>query len=485
MLHFWTGSRQIDEPCSRRTWLRLGGLAGLEWALAGRRASIASAAPATISRIAGFGRARSVILIYTSGGQSQLETWDPKPSAPVEIRGEFAAIPTAVPGTFIGEHLPRLARLADRYTIVRSVSHDDLDHGSASYLALTGHFHPQKSSNPPARPSDLPTYGAVLKRVRPVSRFPYEAVHVNGPALVPETIAPGQDAGFLGRDYDPLLLGDVGSAPIAVPCLEMQGELPAMRLTARQDLQSLLENAGQEGERARPFPHRRHQDLETAYQQAFDLLASPRCRQAFDLSAEPAAVRERYGRHRSGQACLMARRLVEAGVPLVTVVWNHSNRGQDKTPEATETYGWDTHNDIFDALKLHLLPRFDESFATLLEELDERGLLDETLVVCMGEFGRAPQVALEKRFAGSSPGRKHWASVYSIVMAGAGVTPGAVYGASDRIAAQPHSERVSPADIAATIFSALGIDPQGHFQDAVGRPFPIATGQPLEGLYRS
>jgi hypothetical protein len=454
----------------------------LNLALAGKAASALRAAPDATDAVPGFGRARSVILVYTSGGQSQLETWDPKPDAPAEIRGEFAAIPTAVPGTFIGEHLPRLARLADRYTIVRSVSHDDIDHGSAGYLALTGHFHPQKSSNPAARPTDLPTYGSVLRRVRPAVRFPYTAVHVNGPALVPETIGPGQDAGYLGRDYDPLVLGDVNSSPVAVPCLDSLPELPALRLSSRQNLKAALEDACSGNDRRRKPTDPRLLGMENAYQQAFELLSSPTCRQAFDLSAEPAALRERYGRHRPGQACLLARRLVEAGVPLITVIWNHSNRGQDKS-QATDAYGWDTHNDIFEALKVHLLPRFDEGFSALLEDLDERGLLEQTLVVCMGEFGRAPLVAVEKKFAGSSPGRKHWASVYSLVMAGAGITRGAVYGSSDRIAAQPHTNRVEPGDIAATMFSALGIDPAGHYMDAFGRPYPIATGIPIEGLY--
>jgi hypothetical protein len=227
VLRFFTGPRRRNEPLTRREWLRIGGLAGLNLALAARDAAAVRAAPTITSAVPGFGRAKSVILIYTSGGQSQLETWDPKPDAPAEVRGEFGAIATAVPGTFIGEHLPSLAQLADRYTIVRSVSHDDLDHGSAGYLALTGQFHPMKSSNPPAKPTDMPTYGAVLKRVQPAERFPYTAVHVNGPALVPETIGPGQDGGFLGRDYDPLVLGDVSSSPIAVPCLGALPELPA------------------------------------------------------------------------------------------------------------------------------------------------------------------------------------------------------------------------------------------------------------------
>ncbi len=219
------------------------------------------------------------------------------------------------------------------------------------------------------------------------------------------------------------------------------------------------------------------------YRQAFELLASPRARQAFELSAEDPKLRDRYGRHRSGQACLLARRLIEAGVPLVTVIFNHTNRGQDKDPSDADAYGWDTHNDIFQALKGHLLPRFDATFATLLEDLDQRGLLDETLVVCMGEFGRAPRIALEAGFAGRTPGRKHWASVYSAVVAGAGVRRGAVFGASDRIAGHPERDQVGPWDIAATIFAALGIDPAGEYTDSLGRPFPISVGKPIAGLY--
>lgn len=483
MLRFFSGGARTGEPLSRREWLRIGGLAGLQWGIQGKISSAAMATGSGGSSVPGFGKARSIILVYTSGGQSQLETWDPKPDAPLEIRGEFNSIETSVPGIRLGEHLPQLARLADRYTIIRSVSHDDLDHGSAGYLALTGHFHPIKSSNPPVRPTDMPTYGAVLKRVRTNGRFPFEAVHVNGPALVPELIGPGQDGGILGSAYDPLLLGDISSAPIAVPCLDSQSDLPSLRIASRENLKSELEAACRSLDRSRSLPDAHFRELDQAYLQAYNLLSSARYRQAFDLSTESDVTRDRYGRHRPGQACLMARRLVEAGVPFINVIWNHSNRGQDKDPDVTDAYGWDTHNDIFEALKMRLLPRFDQGFSALLEDLEQRGLMDETLVVCMGEFGRAPQVALEKRFAGNSPGRKHWASVYSIVMAGAGIKPGAVYGASDRIAGYPQSQRVEPGDIAATLFSALGIDPAGHYLDAFSRPFPIATGKVIEGLY--
>lgn len=431
--------------------------------------------------LAGFGKAKSIIFVYASGGQSQLETWDPKPAAPEIVRGEFRAIATSVPGVFVGEHMPRLAALADRYTIVRSLSHDDLDHGSAGYLALTGRPHPQKSSNPPPRPTDEPTLGAVLKRVRPTRAFPYEAVHVNGPALVPFEIGPGQDGGFLGRQYEPLVLGDVSGGAEAVPDLAPHVDLPVERLAARQDLRRAVERAciGAAASSARA----ECTEMDQLYRQAFEVLASPRCRQAFDLAAESESLRDRYGRNRSGQACLLARRLVEAGVPLITVMCNHSNRGQDRDANDTDAYGWDTHNDNFEALRVHLLPRFDQALSALIEDLDARGLLDQTLVVCMGEFGRAPQVALEPKFAGRTPGRKHWAGVYSAMLAGAGVARGGAFGGSDRFAGEPVRDRVSPWDVAATMFWALGIDPSTEYHDLEGRPRTVSMGRPITGLF--
>jgi hypothetical protein len=477
MLQFVTRQSGASGHCSRREWLRLGGLAGLGLTLDSAAAGTLSAA-STARSLPGFGRARSVILFYASGGQSQFETWDPKPDAPREVRGEFVPTATSVPGTLVCEHLPRLARLADRYTIVRSMTHDDLDHGSATYLALTGHFHPRKSSNPPPQPTDYPTYGAILKRVRPSRRFPYTAVHVNGPAQVPVNLAPGQFGGFLGREVEPLVLGDVTAERTILPGLDPVAELPSLRIESRRSLLATIDQARDELA-ADPTML----EMSSLYRQAFELLDTPRARAAFDLSAEPASVRDRYGRYRTGQACLLARRLVEAGVPLITVIGCHSNRGQDKTPEDPESYGWDTHNDIFEALKTNLLPRFDLSFSALIEDLDQRGLLDQTLVICMGEFGRAPQVAFEAKFAGRTPGRKHWAGAYSIVLAGAGIGRGQIYGASDDIGARVYSNPVRPPDIAATMFSALGIDPASHYQDAGGRPFPIADGKVVGGLY--
>lgn len=455
---------------SRRDWLRLGIPAVLGAAGIGRPA--AASTP-------GFGRAKSVLVVFTSGGQSQFETWDPKPDTPEEVRGAFGSIPTSVPGLRVCEHLPRVAKLAHRFTVLRSMTHDDLDHGSACYLALTGQFHPRKSSNPPPRGTDSPALGAVLHRVRPDRRFPHSAFHVNGPLLAPREESPGQYGGVLGHGYDPLDLGDVTDGTALLDGMTRPRDVPSDRLDQRQSLLHQLESTRKVGDRlpdAAAHP--------ALARQAIELMNTPRVRNAFDLSQEPARVRDRYGRYRAGQACLMGRRLVEAGVPWVTVFFNHNIRGQDFYLGETDHYGWDTHNDIFEDMKNHLLPRFDFSFSALLEDMHDRGLLKDTLVVCMGEFGRAPLVAVEKNFAGrGSPGRKHWAACYSVVLAGAGVTPGATYGRSDKHAAYPLADPVTPGDLSATLFHALGIPADTHFTDLTNRPQRIVTGEPVIKLF--
>lgn len=467
----------------RRDWLRTIGVGGVfAWTglHAGReRTATGAERESDASRLPGFGRAKSVLVVFCNGGQSHLDIWDPKPEAPAEVRGEFRTIRTSVPGTLLGEHLPLTARLADRFTLVRSMSHLDLDHGSSVYLALTGHYHAKRSSNPPPRPEDEAVPGAILKRLRPARGTVDAAIHVNAPVVVaPQDIAPGQFAGVLGREFDPLVVGDPSAGPLVVPGLTPLAGLPLQRVHERRRLVERLDALRREADEA---PAAR--DLDGSYRRAYELLETSAAREAFDLSREPEKVRERYGRDRSAQSCLLGRRLIEAGVPLVTVVWNHHSRGQDKDPDTTESYGWDTHNDIFEALSQRLLPRFDRSFSALLEDLDERGLLDETLVLCFGEFGRAPLVALEPRFAGASPGRKHWSSAYSIVAAGAGVARGKIVGRTDRLGAYPVTESYGPWDVTATLFAALGLDPAAHYLDPTARRRPITTGRPIAALY--
>lgn len=420
-----------------------------------------------------------MLVVFTSGGQSQLDTWDPKPDAPIEVRGAFDTIATSVPGIRLCEHMPRLAKLQHRITVLRSMTHDDLDHGSACYLALTGQFHPRKSSNPAPKGTDAPALGALLHRVRPERRFPHSAFHVNGPLLTPTEPGPGQFGGVLGRGYDPLDLGDVTNGTALLTGMSPRPDLPLVRFGERSELVHRIEAANQASDRLPATDGQR-----VAMKLAYDLLKSPRVRDAFDIEQEPATVRNRYGRFRAGQACLMGRRLIEAGVPWVTVFFNHNIRGQDFHVGVTDHYGWDTHNDIFEDMKNHLLPRFDQGFSTLIEDMHERGLLKDTLVVCMGEFGRAPLVANEKNFVGrGSPGRKHWAACYSVVLAGAGITPGSSYGRSDKQAAYPLADPVSPGDLSATLFHALGIPSDTHFEDFTARPSRIVTGTPVTKLF--
>jgi hypothetical protein len=477
MLRFVDDIRLPSGQLARRDCLKLGlgwlGCLGLAKPNPVRAESAEAAA-----RLPGFGRAKSVILVFANGGQSQIDMWDPKPDAPLDVRGAFKAIPTAVPGVHFTEHMPRIARVADRFTVVRSMSHEDLDHGSAAYLCLTGVYHAKRSANPLPSPNDIPTYGAVLRRVKDKSKFISDAVHLNGPALVPTNLSPGQDGGLLGRAYEPLLVGDPNDAAGTLADLAPQAGLAPVRMNDRLSLKQTLDQYAARLEKTAPAT-----DMTRLYAQALDMLSSTKAREAFNLDAEPDKLRDRYGRHRSGQSLLLARRLVEAGVPYINVIWNQTNRGQDNAPDDTDLYGWDTHNDIFDALQNRLLPRFDESFSAFIEDMDARGLLDDTLVVCMGEFGRAPRVALEPRFAGASPGRKHWASVYSIVLAGAGVSRGAIVGASDRLGGEPVTERYGPWDVAATMFHALGIDPRAHYTDTLNRPYAITTGHPIKELY--
>lgn len=468
------------QAASRREVLRLGvgGALGSLAGLGGAKHLLANET-AGGKLPPGFGRAKSAILVFCAGGQSQFETWDPKPEAPAEVRGEYKPIATAATGTFVSEKLPQIAQIADRLTIVRSMSHDDVDHGTANYLTLTGKRHRIKSGNPDPAPSDEPTLGAVLRAAKRFGRFPYEAVHLNAPLLSPREPTVGQNAGFLGSVYDPLLVGDASAATLPLPDLAAHADLPPLRMRERQALKQSLD-----GYVADLANNPTVVDANNRYAAALELLDRPQTREAFDLHRESDAVRGRYGRNQSGQALLLARRLVEAGVPLVTAFYSPKNRGQDIEPDNIDAYGWDTHNDLYESLGKYLLPRFDQAFSALIEDLDARGLLDSTLVVCAGEFGRAPLIAYEAKFSGSSPGRKHWANCYSIAMAGAGVSRGKILGASDRLGAAPASERFGPWDLAATIFSSLGIDPSGHYIDTLGRPIPLTHGTPMTGLYR-
>ena len=451
---------------NRRRVLEAGGLGLLGLGLPELWAAQASAAPALLGvPAAGFGKAKACIFLFMWGGPSQLDTFDMKPDAPAEIRGPFQPISTNTPGIQISEHFARLAKLTDKFSIVRTLHHDDPAHLSSGHLALTGHLAPTiKSDAAPPSERDTPHLGSMLARLRPGSgtlppfvTVPWMAYH---PAA-PGGRAPGQNGGWLGRKYDPLLVsGDPNRSDWQVQELSLADGISFERISSRHAL--LQEIDSQRAELSAS-------EATGLKQRAFGLLSSQSARQAFDLSQEPERVRERYGRNIHGQSVLLARRLVEHGVPLVSVNWHNDGRNF-----------WDTHSNNFNRLKNDLIPPADQALSALLEDLDQRGLLDETIVAWVGEFGRRPQI--DSGNAGTG-GRAHWPFCYSGLLAGGGIRGGAVYGKSDPHAAHPLELPVTPQDYAATLLHALGIAPQTTVDDRFGRPIRVCEGTAIKALF--
>jgi hypothetical protein len=427
-------------PISRRELLRASalGLTGLASPLAAAMSSP---------------RIRSCILVFFYGGPSHLDTFDPKPFAPAEVRGEFKSIATAVPGTRFSEHLPRLAKLAGRLALARGVHHPMRNHNSAAAEALTGKT-PAGGDQELLTddPLGMPTLGSSIAfalgrraHVLPYVALPYTMYNV--------VQLPGQTPGLLGGAYDRFQVDrDPSTADFDIPALGRQGSWDG-----RQALLSSLDRAGLPGRAGRSKAYR---------ERAFRLLASDDVRRSFDLAKEPARLRERYGRTRLGQSLILARRLVESGVNFVSVFDGHAN-GQD--------VNWDSHERIFTRHRA-LIPPADVGLSALIEDLAARGLLDTTLVLAMGEFGRTPKI-------NGSAGRDHWPDCYTAVLVGGGVSGGAVYGASDRIGAYPAANPVTPADLAATVFWRFGIDPATVVRDQTSRPFTLAEGTPIRKLF--
>ena len=408
-----------------------------------------------------FGRAKNVIFLYLAGGPPQHETFDPKPDAPAGIRGPFNPISTNVPGIQFCELLPRTATLADKFALCRSMATDDNIHSSSSAWVLTGY----KYRGPNARtiqPTDWPYLGSVVKQLKPSEKLPaLTSVWLPDIMRLNENVTPaGQTSGFLGPKWNPeVFVGDPAEPTYEIESLR-KTDITPIQLERRQSLLSQLEDR-----------FRRIDGAVTTYdsyqQQAFDLLTSGKARQAFDIAREPEKVRNRYGRNRWGQCVLLARRLVEAGVRLVHVQWP-----REPGDNASDNPLWDTHAQNADRVEDVLCPMFDVGYSALLDDLDQRGLLDETLVVAIGEFGRTPKI-------NSKGGRDHWGPVFSFTLAGAGISGGQVYGSSDKNGAYPASNKVRPGDLTATLFHLMGIPHQGHFIDAANRPHRLTDGEPL------
>ena len=414
-------------------------------------------------------KAKHVIFLHQFGGPSHIDTFDMKPDAPEGIRGEFKPIATSQPGLVVSEHLPRFAKVIGRFAQVRSVHHEMKNHNSATYYSLTGHAPPLDDIRLRDTQELYPSYGSVVARFRP-SDDPALPTHVAYPHILRDgSVTPGQGSSFLGKAYDPFFIGrDPSKSDFRLPELSLPAETSLGRLDDRRNLLRIVDEQAELGWSSAA------RGIDAFYDRALTMLASPKVKAAFDLSQEPEVLRDAYGRDSYGQSCLLARRLVEAGVRFVTVYFA-DNLGQK------DSGGWDTHGENFVKLKNRLLPSTDRTVPTFIEDMAARGLLDETLVVWMGEFGRSPKVANTAQFGPN--GRDHWPKCYTVLMAGAGITPGAIYGASDRIGAYPAADPVTPDDIAATLFWALGIDPTTEVVDTLGRPLPIAAGKPITRLF--
>ena len=445
---------------TRRELLRVGGIGLGGLSLAGLLRAGAAGRPRA--------KAKSAIVLFLGGGAPQHETWDPKPDAPADVRGAFGTVATRTPGLRAGELMPLTAALTDKIAVVRSVVTGDNAHSTSGYQMHTGvpHVPVGKENATPGRPNDWPSLGALVRYLRPPAgglpssvALPRRLANFNG--LYPW---PGTDAGFLGRRFDPWLLHcDPTDPDFAAPGCEPSDDLPPLRLDGRRSLLGQVDR--HLGGLAAVADHDRHK------RQALDLIAGRQGRAAFDLAREPDRVRDRYGRTKFGQSCLLARRLVEAGVSLVQVNWASDDL---KRPNSG---GWDTHERHNESLKGWLMPAMDRAYSALLDDLDQRGLLGETLVCWVAEFGHTP------RF-NARAGRDHWGRAFSIALAGGGVKGGVVYGKTDRLAAEVAADPVRPPDDLATVFHCLGYGPDTEYRDVEGRPLPITRGQPIDAVLR-
>jgi hypothetical protein len=414
-------------------------------------------------------KARSVIFLFQFGGPTHIDTFDLKPNAAEGIRGQHRPIATAVPGVTVCEHLPNIARVLDKVTQIRSVHHSMKNHNSASYYALTGHAPPLDDIRLRDSLELYPAYGSVVDKLAPSgSELPTFAAF---PHVIRDgSITPGQHASFLGKRHDPFLVTeDPSAADFRLPELSLPSNLTSDRLESRREIQTLID-----GQSRLLDVSAQARGMSDHYERALAMLNSPAVRQAFDLSRESERVRQRYGPTPYGQSCLLARRLVEAGVRFVNVYYSNSIGGQ-----STSSGGWDTHGfnntRMYPIIQKYHLPLADKTLPALLDDLDERGLLDETLVVWMGEFGRTPKI-------NDNVSRDHWPMCYTVLLAGGGVKRGFVYGTSDKNGAFPDRDPVRLDDLAATMFYLLGIDPETTVYDRASRPLVIAEGSVIHGV---
>lgn len=465
---------------TRRNLLRLGGSSILGLSLGQLLRLNATASPAAAAKGGpGWGKAKSIIMVYLQGGPSHIDLWDPKENVPEKIRSAFKPISTKIPGINFTEVIPQLAKVNDKFTMIRSMSYTPnglFNHTAAIYQIMTGYtpdrVSPSGQLEPPA-PNDFPHLGAQISRLKPpeVPMLPF--VMLPRPLQESNVIGKGGTAGFLGAAYDPYYFYQDPAKEINLADLTLRKEVSRERLERRSSLLKSVNEAMPDMEKAVA-----QYALDSYYQKAFDLVSSGRARDAFDLAKEKDAIRDRYGRHTFGQGCLLARRLIEAGTRVVQMNWPAVANG-DPTVDA-----WDTHAANFGPLRNLHCPKLDSGLSALIEDMDQRGLLKETLVVALGEFGRSPRLGVSTSGNSNSPdGRDHWPYCYTAFIAGAGVSRGALYGRSDATASSPSENPVHPTQIVATIYHALGIDPHTMVMNHLNQPRELVQAEPVLGLF--
>jgi hypothetical protein len=464
---------------SRRELLRAGGLSLLGLSLPDvlRLEARAAAAARVDSKIQA--RAKQVLMIFLQGGPSHIDIWDPKPDAPSNIRGEFKPIKTKVDGIQVSEIMPMLAEAMDKVTLIRSMSYTPVglfNHTAAMYQMMTG-WAPDKVSpsgqlEPPS-PRDFPHMGCHIGHMLPPDGPMLPFVEMPRPLQESNVIGKGGAAGFLGKAHDPYRLYQDPNKSIRLDDLTMRREVSPDRMKDRFELLKGINGSMKELEKAVDS-----YALDDYYAKAFDLVLSGKARDAFDLTKEKDAARDRYGRHTFGQSLLLARRLLEAGTRFVQVNWPSVANGN------AETDSWDTHASNFGPLKNVHCPKLDRALSGLLEDMDQRGLLKETLVVVTGEFGRSPKLGVSTSGNVNAPdGRDHWPYCYTAIVAGAGVRRGYQYGASDAQGSSPAEKPVHPVDLVATIYYSLGIDPRMEVLNDLKQPRALVEGTPVAGLF--
>ena len=476
MISIKGGQARLCDGITRRDFVRVGGLGAFGLSLPALLQAEAKAAEIAKAAGASTKKQKNCILFFLMGGQSQLDMWDMKPDAPEGIRGEFKPMSTNVDGIQICEHMPLLAKRTDQYAIIRSMTHHIKNHAPAGYYALTGNAPKRDVNNFGLNSDDYPALGSVVSYLAPSNRPVPTYVNLS-PSLVGDTgiQMPGFHAGVLSAAYDPLkVINDPNDPKFQVEELSLPGGVNDKRFEARR---SLLQTVESEFALLNDSPSIGR--LDQFYQRAFNLVTSPEARKAFDINSEPLALREKYGRNLYAQQLLLARRLVESGVRLVTIVWGGAINAPDDY--------WDTHQGNFPKQKDKLIPIFDKCYSALLDDLKDRGMLEDTLVVAMGEFGRTPRVGQITANGGTdATGRDHWPFCYSITLAGAGIRTGQVIGKSDEYTNTYTERPVTPEDMAATIYHALGISHHAEMKDQLDRPLPIVRdGNPVLELWGS